>query len=516
MKINLKQQQYAFMLLCSFLIAGCSGGGSSAENNNSTTDNVTMAVEASSLFTVPNVVTSATASGDITLDKNSGNLSGSITATNLTGPVTAAHIHKGLAGIAGGIIVTLEQDAGNATQFNVPSGTTLSQTEMDELLTSQYYINIHTAANAPGEARGQIVAADYAVIRTELTGENQIPVPVSTVNSGIAYVTVNTVTGVINSNIRNTGMDDASAAHIHTGFAGANGGVELGFTQDAGDTALWTIPETTLSNEQLANLLAGGHYYNGHTPANAAGEVRGQIIPNDIELVRVSLIGENQVPTPVNSAGSAIGYLTVNKNNGSLVAKVITSGLSDTTAGHIHTGFAGTNGGVLLALTKDADVFSSADGDTFDSTALADFSAGNMYFNIHTATNAAGEVRGSIAPANISIVRSELDGSQEVPAVVTAASGIGYTTVNTEDGTTVANVRTSGMTATAGHIHIGAVGTNGGIALALSQDATDTDFWSVSGVLDDGQLDNFSADELYFNMHSTLHASGEIRTQITP
>ena len=60
-------------------------------------------------------------------------MTGSITVNNLTGAITVAHIHEGLAGLTGGVIIGLEPDGTNAEQMNVPTGTTLSQAQMDAM-----------------------------------------------------------------------------------------------------------------------------------------------------------------------------------------------------------------------------------------------------------------------------------------------------------------------------------------------------------------------------------------------
>jgi len=263
--------------------------------------------------------------------------------------------------------------------------------------------------------------------------------------------------------------------------------------------------------------LAGGIYFNVHTPANPTGEGRGQIIPDGIQLDRVALSGDNEVPTAVVSAGSGIGYATVNTSSGAVVAHVILNGIADSSAGHIHSGFAGTNGGVKITLEQDASdntLFASPANSVFDASTLSDFLAGKLYFNIHSTTNAAGDVRGQLEANDIKVSRSVLDGSQQVPAVTTSATGIGYTTVNELDGSIIANVRTSGLSATAAHIHQAATGATGGIALSLTQDASDTDFWSATGTFTTPQSTSFKADGLYFNVHSAANAAGEIRAQI--
>lgn len=80
----------------------------------------------------------------------------------------AAHIHLGAAGIAGPVVVPLPFDArtgsfsgtlaeGTFRAANIVASTAVS---MDSLLTmmgdGRVYVNVHTAANPPGEIRGQI------------------------------------------------------------------------------------------------------------------------------------------------------------------------------------------------------------------------------------------------------------------------------------------------------------------------------------------------------------------------
>lgn len=392
---NLSLKKLAGIVLLGAMLGACSSNGKS-NSNYSSTNSETMNIMASGKYAVPPVDGTGSAYGLVTLDKDSGALSGQITVSNLSGPVSAAHIHQGLAGESGGILVTLEVDSANANQFNVPDGTVLDASAINALLSAQAYVNVHTTANPAGEVRGQIAPSGYQVIRSELKGENEVPNAVATGNQGIGYVTVNTNSGAIQGSLKNSGLDDATAAHIHSGFAGNNGGIVVGLMQDSGDTTIWKIPVgTTLNTNQLVTLMDGGMYFNIHTPANPSGEVRAQI-----------------------------------------------------------------------------------------------------------------------APENIHIARTVIDGSQQVPAVSTSASGVGFTTVNTETGAIIANSWVSNLVPTAGHIHMGAAGSTGGIVLALTQDSSEPALWTATGTLDSNQLMLFNNDELYYNFHSDAHPAGEIRGQI--
>jgi ABC-type Fe2+-enterobactin transport system substrate-binding protein len=61
-----------------------------------------------------------------------------------------------------------------------------------------------------------------------------------------------------------------------------------------------------------------------------------------------------------------------------------------------------------------------------------------------------------------------LSGANEVPAVVTSASGTGTVTINA-DRTVSAKITVTGMTATASHIHEGAAGANGPVIVPFTK-----------------------------------------------
>ncbi len=115
---------------------------------------------------------SATATFAFNLTKDAG---GAVTAAtldvtvNATGfPVgtalTASHIHPGAAGVNGGVLVSLGLTAGEVT-FPTGSGSFTKRgiaVPVDQANTiianpGGFYLNIHTAANPNGVARGQLV-----------------------------------------------------------------------------------------------------------------------------------------------------------------------------------------------------------------------------------------------------------------------------------------------------------------------------------------------------------------------
>jgi len=108
-----------------------------------------------------------------------------------------------------------------------------------------------------------------------------------------------------------------------------------------------------------------------------------------------------------------------------------------------------------------------------------------------------------------------LSGNQEIPPVATSASGTGTITVNA-DRSVIGNVTITGMSVTVAHIHEAAAGSNGAIIIPLTK--TSDNVWVVppGARLTDAQYESYKAGNLYFNIHSEAHRSGEIRGQIRP
>lgn len=120
-----------------------------------------------------------------------------------------------------------------------------------------------------------------------------------------------------------------------------------------------------------------------------------------------------------------------------------------------------------------------------------------------------------------------LSGSQVVPPVSTTASGITDISLGltkcpsaassaTNCAGVFGSVMTSGMAATAAHIHQGAAGQNGPVILPLVK--TSDNVWSVPAnrALSDAQYAAYWAGQLYVQAHSDAHKGGEIRAQLKP
>ena len=117
--------------------------------------------------------------------------------------------------------------------------------------------------------------------------------------------------------------------------------------------------------------------------------------------VKGTLSGDQEVP-PSGSAGTGTVSGTMDANTGALTLHISFSGLSgNTTAAHIHSAPAGSNGGVSVNLGPLGLPLGVTSGGFTAETALsaeqvANMMAGNMYVNVHTEAVPSGELRAQL------------------------------------------------------------------------------------------------------------------------
>ena len=466
---------------------------------------------------VPLVDTNAEGLAALTFDEAGALLTLHVNTRRLNDPNGTAHLHLAYAGVNGPVEIGLVQDGGNPAHWFAEEQM-LSGTQLAALLAGETYINVHSQANPGGEVRGQVIPDNILFAFGRLEGSQRVPV-VDTMAGGTFAVTIDPVAATLVAHANTSGVDDATAAHLHDGYAGTNGGVVIGLTQDPTEVKRWSVIDAPLVADQLAEVSAGRYYVNIHTPANPGGEIRGQVAPPPVEVLFTNMSGGQEVPA-VASAASAIAASTIDLETGTVTLHLNASGADDATASHIHLGYAGENGGVIISLQQDAgDVGHwSVSAAQLDSAGLDSYRAGQLYVNLHSPANPGGEVRGQIAPPPIEVLFTTLSGDQEVPPVVTAATGIAASTIDRDNGTVTLHLNASGAAdATASHIHTASVGQNGPVLITLVQDMADVGHWSVSGEqLDSTGLANYKGGQLYFNLHTPANPGGEIRGQIVP
>jgi hypothetical protein len=128
---------------------------------------------------------------------------------------------------------------------------------------------------------------------------------------------------------------------------------------------------------------------------------------------------------------------------------------------------------------------------------------------------AAGMLGACASMVTASTAKVTLAGANEVPPATTTAGGTAEFTVD-RDWTIQGKVTTTGIDATAAHIHDAPPGSNGGVIIPLTR--TGDNEWSVpaGARLTEGQFKSYREGRLYVNVHSAANPGGEIRGQLTP
>jgi Cu/Zn superoxide dismutase len=253
-------------------------------------------------------------------------------------------------------------------------------------------------------ARGQATKVQVAAT---MVASDETPSPkgdVGTARGTLTGTLTKTDSGaVLNWQLSFNGLTgDATAAHIHIADRGKPGPVVVPLCTPCSSGASGTANVSATVLEALENDRA---YVNVHTKTNPAGEIRGQASP--VVTLKSSLRAAQERPKPKGRVGRARGAFTVSvtKQGSSavLVWRLTFSRLTGkATAAHIHSGARGKPGPVIVPLCTPCK--SGAHGRaTVDASVIAALESGRTYVNVHTKKNPAGEIRGQLGPAALTI-----------------------------------------------------------------------------------------------------------------
>jgi Cu/Zn superoxide dismutase len=195
---------------------------------------------------------------------------------------------------------------------------------------------------------------------------------------------------------------DAIAAHIHIADRGTAGPVVVPLCSPCTSGATGTANVNATVLEAIQNDRA---YVNVHTKTNPAGEVRGQVSP--AVTVKTSMRASQERPKPKGSVRRARGAFTVTitKQGSSavLVWQLTFSRLTGKAfAAHIHSGARGKPGPVIVPLCAPCRTGARGRA-TVNASVLKALQSGRTYVNVHTPKNPAGEIRGQVGAAALTI-----------------------------------------------------------------------------------------------------------------
>lgn len=264
----------------------------------------------------------------------------------------------------------------------------------------QVAARVTDAANVTVTSTAASVAVNnHPTINVALSPAQTFPLPDSDAG-GEGALTFDLTTGAVTGGVTVEGIE-ATLAHIHRGYAGVAGPVIVDFARSSADPNRWEpVAGGMLTAEQMDDLFAGRLYVNVHSAAYPAGEIRGQIEPENIDVVLTAMDGASVSP-PVTTAASGVAAVTLDSLAGNATVHINTSGVDDATEAHVHKAAAGANNAAaLITLTKDAATPAhwAAELQPITSADRTDFDNNGWYVDVHTPANPAGALRGQITP----------------------------------------------------------------------------------------------------------------------
>ncbi|MFZ2652216.1 MAG: CHRD domain-containing protein [Burkholderiaceae bacterium] len=269
--------------------------------------------------------------------------------------------------------------------------------------------------------------------------------------------------------------------------------------------------------------------------ANGAGTMGAANITNVTitctTVVRSASLSGAQENPAVTTAATGRGAVVVNPTTLEITGGMTFSGLTPSAGGHhIHQAPAGNptgNGPVIIGFTLAPDGLTAIvpAGTVLTAGQYASLLAGELYFNVHTAANPGGEIRGQITvQGGVTAGLAALTGAQENATNTSTATGRGTIVFDSATRAVLIAYVTHNVTnTTVAHIHTGPVGGPPGPAdvVTLTQG---TSIYTAPNpsTLTAQNVTDLNAGNTYFNVHSTNNscppaancALGEIRGQI--
>ena len=342
----------------------------------------------------PAYTTAATGTVTFTLSPDRTLLSYMVTHTILL-PLST-QLHLGLAGEAGAMMLPLTNSGG------LTIGTSgLTPEQARAIVEGRTYVNITSSSFPSGELRGQVVQPGEAVYTARLSADQENP-PNAVESSGVAEFLVDPTANRLRFVVHTAGMAmPPTGAHIHTGAAGINGPVLIDLAEGGSSLANDFLGTRPITAATVADLEAGRWYVNTHSAAIPAGEIRGQILRPGERLYLARMTGAEEVPPVVTTATGTLGVI-VGADRDRVSYEGAVTGVTPTAA-HLHAGAVGMSGDVVTPLTIAGNTLRgtatlTATGDA-GVPLLTGLSAGTIYANVHSMTNAGGEIRGQLRPA---------------------------------------------------------------------------------------------------------------------
>jgi len=309
------------------------------------------------------------------------------TVTHTVAAPTGAHLHLGIAGESGEVLLPLPMTPG------VLSGTLqLTPEQARHIAEGRVYVDIHSADHPDGEIRGQVVLPGEIVYVARLTAD-QVSGSTASSGEGIGAFLVDGTTNRMRFQLRSRGMVGApTRAVVGMGPAGVEGPVVLDLTDPKTPAAMSLSGARSIESSEPLDL--GRWYVALHSRSFPMGELRGQILRPGQELYLARMRAQESVP-PVSSQASGSVAVIVDSDRSRIIYDVALSNMTATQA-YLGEGPVGVRGAVSVPFEVFGSSFRAMRMLTQDSTLLSSLAAGNVFASAASASFPDGEIRGQL------------------------------------------------------------------------------------------------------------------------
>jgi CHRD domain/Bacterial Ig domain len=285
-----------------------------------------------------------------------------------------------------------------------------------------------------------------------------------------------------------------------------------------------TMVETTTaspySDEWLSTTVANGDHTITAIVTDSLGATATST-PVTVNVQNVTAAAAFMSPAQIfpapRSAASGVAHLTFNFATATVSGSVRLAGLA---AGSvtINQAFAGATGPVVIRLAPGgaSGEWAVPPGALLAADQLLALQHGGLYVIATSAAHPLGEIRGQIAPPNITVTFSELSRTNDVPRESTGVRGVAATTVDTLARTLSVHVNSSGVDdADASEVDTGAA--RGAKLAALAKDPVDMGHWSTElAAITAADIADFRAGRWSVSVATPVAPSGALRGDILP
>ncbi len=391
-------QRYFLTLVVAALAACGGGGGGTTPPAAPPADVITeynLVLDAASV--VPGSAEPGTATAVVRHNSTDEQIEISATLSGLTADsVSLRRAHAGDQGIE---IYALQQ--GTSAASWTLGAQPFTANDVSDLRGGALYLLVTTATNPEGALRGQILPQGVDVLRIELSPAD-ITVGSDSGGSGTAWLTMNRNDSTITAHARLQGLADADSGSLHRALAGADGATLETLAQDPVSPAHWLLETSSASAELLAAVSNGELYVQFTTPSLAQGAIRGQHLPDGMELVRTD-IRDDQIVMNASTGPFAgtVGRLMTTIDDDSLTSILNLFDLQDSSNATLRQAPAGQVGPMLASFERDLDNSHRwlLNDVAIDDTLRANLDNRTLYVLVETPTAPNGVARGQIETA---------------------------------------------------------------------------------------------------------------------